>query len=216
MRSSVKLVLAGMWIFGSAIPLSACRESSSASPARAVTKPGGNQQGDDSQPEDADASGGQLDPITEGSISGSVDAARLEQTVVAFAQCVSKQATIRIRFRSDPYIGLFYAVEAPDPVEGTRLEDRCASESMLGPTVSVFLQSHALGPADISSVIDRFTSCLAGSANLVPEVQELATIEDIEELQQRLSPTLDAVEGALFNSCKLESLYGKERTYENT
>ena len=52
----------------------------------------------------------QVDPATGGSVNGPVDATALEQTVVAFASCVGDRTVIRIRFRSDPYVGLSVTV----------------------------------------------------------------------------------------------------------
>lgn len=160
----------------------------------------------------SDDGAAQVDPATGGSVNGPVDATALEQTVVAFASCVGDRTVIRIRFRSDPYVGLSYAIESPEPEVGPAAEQECAASANLDAVVSRYLADHPLAPADEQLVVDRFAAC---AANLVagPDLSALHLIRDIDDLQQRIGGTLEQAQGEALNTCKLDAVFGTERTF---
>jgi hypothetical protein len=164
------------------------------------------------------------DEAENGSIPGSTLPAapsddRLEQTIVAFARCLAREANVTIRYRLDPFDGMSYSIQIPgagrdDAERGTALEETCQEETSLDIVVTAYQAGNPLLPDDIAGLLAEFRACVASTSPAVEAtIPELATLEDVGRFVAESMGTLPTEDWMLLSDCEQSTVYGPEHSY---
>ena len=86
----------------------------------------------------------------------------LEQALISYGECVEESFPIAMRFRVDPFVGLYTEIDSQREDEGDLVDQvaaTCLRRLDLDRRLSVYMQEHPLSPADESELVAEFVSC---------------------------------------------------------
>jgi hypothetical protein len=107
------------------------------------------------------------------------DPGELEETLVAFGECVEKLFPIVMRFRADRFIGLTTEVGSQREEDGDRVDTvvaDCMGQLDLERRLGAYQGEHPISGADQREMVEDFISC-AGAVS--PEVSDLVSGADV-------------------------------------
>lgn len=147
-------------------------------------------------------------------------AGELEQAVLLFGECVEESFPIVIRFRGDPFLGLYTEVGSQDAGDGDLVDSvtaTCTRDLDLDRRLSAYQEDSPLSLADEERLVDEFEACAAGLSELANEAvveAELDSYESIVQLEVELFeiPGLSNDDLIGISDCA-RSLVGPERIF---
>lgn len=103
----------------------------------------------------------------------------LEETLVAFGECVEKSFPIVMRFRADAFIGLTTEVGSQRQEDGERVDSvvaDCMGRFDLARRLGAYQSEHPISAVDQRELVDDFMSCASA---ISPEMSDLVAGTEI-------------------------------------
>jgi len=149
------------------------------------------------------------------------DPGELEETLVAFGECVEKRFPIVMRFRADAFIGLTTEVGSQREQDGERVDSEvadCMGHFDLERRLSAYLSEHPISGADQRKLVEDFISCASAVSPVVSDLVSEADVSSHNSVMTFLSELrpqnagLTADELIAVSDCESE-MTGSERVF---
>jgi hypothetical protein len=148
------------------------------------------------------------------------DPGELEETLVAFGECVEKSFPIVMRFRADAFIGLTTDVGSQREEDGERVDSvvtDCMGQFDLERRLSAYQSEHPSSAADRRELVEDFITCASAVSPEMSDLfagTELSSHGDVMKFLSELRPQRALTEGELgaVSDCESE-ITGPERVF---
>lgn len=109
----------------------------------------------------------------------------LEQALISYGECVEESFPIAMRFRVDPFVGLYTEIGSQREEEGDlvdQVDATCNRRLDLDRRISLYMVENPLSPADESKLVDEFVSCADTVSATAADAVSTANLDSLDSV----------------------------------
>lgn len=151
--------------------------------------------------------------------------ALLDQTLVAYGNCLAEHFIVSLQYRIDPFSGMHMSlkplnggtVSAADAAQGDKWMEDCGDRTNVDEVASTFIQTHPLSDRQNQALAEDFRACAGPllSPSHSDRLQDVKNRDDIYIFQSDLSKS-DPASVSGVQSCLDTTLYGPIKEFTSS